>query len=99
VTLLSTIGQLMGAVLAASHHHTTAESVAGIIAFIMVGIILIFLIAYLSRWKRVRGATSRAEAINRAFGPGASRVVMYVSFGFAAVLFVMLIVIKTTGGG
>jgi hypothetical protein len=82
----------------AVHARTTADAVAGVIAFAFTGIILVVLVLFLARWKRARGAQSRADALQMAFGVRGQHAIVIGCFTFAAIALILVVVIKSTGG-
>jgi Na+/proline symporter len=84
--------------LAATRHRTTGDTIAGAFAFVVTAVIVVGLIVYLARWKRVRGATSRADAMQRAFGDKGAQRIVIGCFVVAAIFLVLVVVIKTSGG-
>ena len=63
-------------ILAATEKAPRAVGITMAVVFgVLVLIIVVGLIVYISRWKQVRGATSRYDAFRRAFGEkGAKRI-------------------------
>ncbi len=62
-------------------------------AFVLV--MLVGLVVFISRWKKVRGATSRYDAYRRAFGEKGAKRVFVGIWVYAGVCFVLAILYKT----
>ena len=96
---IDVVGTSEGAqMLLAAGHATSSDKAAAVVAGVVSAVFFAGLIVFVLRWRRVRGATSRADALNRAFGEhGASRVIAG-SFACAGVLLVVAVVVAVTGG-
>lgn len=99
MALIDVVGTSEGAqMLLAAGQATGSDKVAALVAGVMSAVFFAGLVVFALRWRRVRGATSRADALNRAFGEhGASRVIAG-SFACAGVLLVVAVVVAATGG-
>ncbi|GGL85692.1 hypothetical protein [Nakamurella endophytica] len=71
--------------------HGTLDHVTGAVAVVLVLALVVGLVLYLSRWRRVRGATSRYDAARRAFGERGARGIVLGSFAVAAVFLVLAV--------
>lgn len=78
----------------ASGHATAADKAAAVVCAVVAAVFFAGLVLYATRWRRVRGATSHRDALQRAFGESGVRRVQVV---LACCVMAMIVVVAVVG--